>query len=71
VQYGVPAKGRVRLMLCDAQGRDETIIRDGEMNPGYYRDAFRKDGRSVPAGVHFLVLSQNGKRLTRKLVLME
>lgn len=24
-----------------------------------------------PTGVHFLVLAQNGKRLTRKLVLME
>jgi hypothetical protein len=71
VRYGVPAKGRVRLMLCDVQGRVETVIRDGELNPGYYREAFRKDGRSVPAGVYVLVLAQNGKRVTRKLVLME
>lgn len=71
VQYGVPVKGRVRLMLCDVQGRVETVIRDGELNSGYYREAFRKDGRSVPAGVHFLVLAQDGKRVTRKLVLAE
>ncbi|MCX6841498.1 MAG: hypothetical protein NTX53_04330 [candidate division WOR-3 bacterium] len=71
VQYGVPVKGRVRLMICDVQGRVETVIRDGELNPGYYRDAFRKDSRPVLAGVHFLVLAQNGMRLTRKLVLME
>jgi hypothetical protein len=71
VQYGVPVKGRVRLMLCDVQGRVETVIKDGEVNPGYYRETFRKDGKSVPVGVHFLVLAQNGKRLTRKLVLME
>ena len=71
VQYGVPVKGRVRLTLCDIQGRVESVIRDGELNPGYHRDVLRKDGRSVPAGVHFLVLAQNGKRLTRKLVLME
>jgi hypothetical protein len=71
VRYGVPVKGRVRLMLCDAQGSVERVIRDGDLNPGYYRETFSKDGRSVPAGVHFLVLAQNGTRITRKLVLMD
>jgi hypothetical protein len=71
VRYGVPVKGRVKLMFCDVQGRVEKVIRDGELSPGYYRETFRKDGRSVPAGVHFLVLAQNGKRITRKLVLMD
>jgi hypothetical protein len=42
-----------------------------ELNPGYYRDVFRRDGRTMPAGVHFLVLTQNGKKLTRKLVSVE
>ena len=71
VQYGVPVKGRVKLMLCDAQGRVESVIRDGELNPGYYREALKKEGRALPAGIHFMVLVQNGKRATRKLVLAE
>jgi hypothetical protein len=71
VQYGVPAKGRVKLMLCDSQGRVESVLKDGELNPGYYSAAVGLGGRSVPAGVHFLVLAQNGERLTKKLVSLE
>jgi len=69
VQYGVPVKGRVKLLLYDASGRVEAVLRDEELNPGYYRETFRPHERSVPTGVHFLVLTQNGKKVIQKVVL--
>ena len=71
VQYGVPVKGRVKLLVHNVQGRVEAVVRDEELNPGYYREAFRKHKWSLPTGVHFLVLTQNDKKVARKLALVE
>jgi hypothetical protein len=71
VQYGVPVKGRVRLLLYDAQGRVKAKVSDEELSPGYYRLAFRKRTWSLPAGVYFLALTQGCSRVARRVVLAE
>jgi hypothetical protein len=69
VQYGVPVKGRVRLMLYDVQGRVKMTVADREMIPGNYRQDIRKQSRSLPAGIYYLSLAQQGKQATKKVVL--
>ncbi|MEO0068339.1 MAG: T9SS type A sorting domain-containing protein [candidate division WOR-3 bacterium] len=67
----MPVRGGVKLLLYDVSGRVEAVIRNEELNPGYYREVFGKQKRSLPAGVHFLVLVQESKQVTRKVVLVE
>jgi hypothetical protein len=68
-QYGVPVNGRVRLVLYDVQGRVKLKLADREMTPGYYRLAVSGPLRSLPAGVYYLSLTQQGNRATQKVVL--
>ena len=71
VQYGVPVQGRVELLLYDVQGRIAATIRDEDLEPGYYRQDISKWALSLPAGVYFLNLTQDGKHVTRKVALVE
>ena len=71
VKYGVPVQGRVRLRLCDVQGRIAAAITDEELKPGYYRQDISRQALSLPAGVYFLALTQHGNRVTRKVTLVE
>lgn len=71
VRYGVPVPGRVRLLLYDIQGRIAATIMDQELEPGYYRQDISKRALSLPAGVYFLSLAQNGNQVTRKVTLVE
>ena len=71
VRYGVSVQGRVRLLLYDVQGRIVAAIADEELEPGYYRQDINKRALSLPAGVYFLSLAQNGKQVTRKVTLSE
>jgi hypothetical protein len=57
VQYGVPVKGRVRLTLCDVQGRVETVIRDGELSPATTgKPSGRTSGHCLPAFTSWFLL---------------
>ncbi|MEO0080856.1 MAG: C25 family cysteine peptidase [candidate division WOR-3 bacterium] len=67
VQYGVPVKGRVKLLLYDTQGRSRSVITDEDVNPGYYRQVISRDAWPFSAGVYFLALTQNGSQVTRKV----
>ncbi len=70
-QYGVPVKGRVRLTLYDVQGRVKMAVADREMSPGYYRLAIKRQSRSLPSGIYYLTLSQQGNQVTKKLALVD
>jgi len=71
VQYGVPLRGRVKLTLFDIQGRIKAVLRDEEVNPGYYRAVIKRQSWSLPAGIYYLSLTQQGKRVTEKVVIVD
>lgn len=73
VSFEVPAEADVLLGVYDASGRFVCRLADGRYEPGIYRvtwDGRDSGGAEVASGVYFCSLESEGRRLTRKMVLM-
>jgi hypothetical protein len=74
IRYDLPTRARVRLSIVDVGGRIVRRLVDDEQ-PAGARDVSwdGTDDRHTPvaSGLYFYVLDAGGKRLTRKLVLLE
>ena len=73
VSYELPKSGNVRLSVCDATGRTVRVLVNETKGPGRYSadwDGRDKQGRTLPAGIYFCALEAEGRRLSRKLVLL-
>ncbi|MCD6382448.1 MAG: T9SS type A sorting domain-containing protein, partial [Candidatus Hydrothermae bacterium] len=73
ITFTIPAKGHASLDLFDVSGRKVDNLFDGQVNPGTYRINWRPlDRRGSPLhnGIYFLSLDFEGKRLTKKLVVL-
>ncbi|MDH7559539.1 MAG: FlgD immunoglobulin-like domain containing protein [bacterium] len=74
IQYGVPqSTASMRIRIVDVLGREVANLASGAVEPGYGKVAWEGNdaqGRPVPSGVYFVVLAVEGKRLTRKLLLL-
>lgn len=67
--YSTPSSGNVRLVLHDTLGRVMRVLSDrNTTSGGHHIDVQISDLRP---GVYFISLQAQGKRLTRKLVVME
>jgi len=73
VRFSLPAAGRTRVDLFDAQGRLVRTLVDGELGAGRHAaiwDGMDRGGRPVAAGVYFARLTGPGGEAGRKLVLL-
>jgi len=73
ITFTIPAKGHASLDLFDVSGRKVDNLFDGQVNPGTYRINWRPldhRGRPLHNGIYFLSLDFEGKRLTKKLVVL-
>jgi hypothetical protein len=69
----LPARGRARLALVDARGRQVAVLVDEVLPAGRHRVEWRgqdAQGRVVASGVYYALLDANGTRVTRKLALV-
>ena len=63
----------VQLKIYNSLGQIERILVDGKIPPGYHERTWRAwsdEGRPVPAGVYFCVLTQGNETQTRKIVVV-
>jgi len=73
LRFAVPAAGRVRLEIYDAQGRRIRTLVDELMTPGRYARTWNgaaPSGSQVRTGVYFVRLSANGLQRTRKTLIL-
>jgi hypothetical protein len=73
IRWQVPVATHVVLRVHDAVGRLVRTLVDAEVQPGCYSsvwDGADAAGRRVRAGVYFCALEVDGRRLSRKVVLM-
>jgi hypothetical protein len=63
--YGLPAAGRVRLVVYDVIGREVQTLIDGQRPAGNHEVAL--DGRTLAAGTYVVRLITGGEVRTQKL----
>jgi hypothetical protein len=67
IEYALSRPGNVSLKLYSVSGRLVSTIDQGEKDAGPHSVSFA--GRSLSAGTYFAVLSAEGQRLTRTIIL--
>jgi hypothetical protein len=74
VQYGLPKKMDIRIVVYDVLGRRVQILHDGPQAAGYHQAVW--DGRSsrgmqVASGVYVIQIAGQEKTLSRKMLLIK
>jgi hypothetical protein len=73
ITFSTEARGRAVVRIYDVRGALVTTLLDKVVGPGETRvawDAKDRNGREMSSGVYFYDLQINGKRATRKMVLL-
>ena len=73
ITFELDSDGRGELDIFDINGRLVKSLMHGDMNAGRHTvqwDATANSGESVPSGVYFYKLTQNGRTESHKMVLM-
>jgi len=72
--YGIPASGKVRLLIYNLRGQRVRTMVDGNLEKGYYRsfwDAKDDQGHQVGSGVYFCrIITPGGKQALIRCVVM-
>ncbi|HKJ68859.1 MAG TPA: FlgD immunoglobulin-like domain containing protein, partial [bacterium] len=74
IQYALPRKSDIRLMIFDLQGEKVRTIFEGTQSPGYYTEVW--DGKSdrgieVSSGMYFLILQTPEQTFRNKMILVK
>lgn len=69
IEFDLPRKANVKLVVYDALGREIKVLVDGELEAGRHRIRF--DSNGLPSGVYFYRLLYDGVSETRKMVLLK
>jgi len=67
IRYSLPERASVNLRVFDCTGREIKQAREVK-EAGYYDVRIEMDAK--PAGIYFITMEANGKRFTRKTVLI-
>jgi hypothetical protein len=72
LRFALPEAHRVRLTVHDVAGRLVATLADGAYGPGWHDAAFSRgaDGLAPGVGVYFAKLDVDGRRFTRRLVVV-
>ena len=68
IEFDIPERAKVRLVVHDVLGREIKVLIDGELEPGRHRVMF--DSGGLPTGVYFYRFSYNGFCEVRKMILI-
>jgi hypothetical protein len=75
MEYTLPSRSHVRLIIFDALGREIRTLVDAEQSAGYQHtmwDGVDATGGKAPSGLYFYRLIVNGNSVgTRKLLLLK
>jgi hypothetical protein len=66
LSYALPHRTNVRVTLLDVQGRELTVLTQGEREAGRYNVPL--EGASLPPGLHFVRLQAPGVDLRQRVV---
>jgi hypothetical protein len=66
LSYAVPHRANVRVTLLDVQGRELTVLTQGEREAGRYTVPL--EAASLPPGLHFIRLQAPGVDLRQRVV---
>jgi hypothetical protein len=72
-RLSMPARGRVRALILDVAGRQVGLLSDAEFTSGQHEirwDGLASNRTRAVAGVYFLRLESENRRLTRRFVLL-
>ncbi len=69
IKYGVPHASKVDILLYDVTGRLVKKLLSRNLQPGYYE--LNLQAEEYSAGVYFVVLSSEDKKLLRKFVIVK
>jgi predicted outer membrane repeat protein len=74
IDYSLPFRGFVRLVIFDVRGRQIKVLAEGDQEAGKYTRLWsgRDDnGSAVSFGVYFVRLEFDGENKTRKLIILK
>ena len=74
IEYGLPEKGQVKLVIYDILGREVLTLVDGLQEAGYKTitwNGMNQTGRLVSAGMYFYTIQANDFRQVRKMILLK
>jgi len=69
IEFDIPAKSNVKLIVYDVLGREVAVLVDEELPAGRYKVRF--DGRGLSSGVYFYELRAGKFRDVKKMVLVK
>ena len=69
LEFALPVRSKVRLIVCDQRGRQISGLVDGEMEPGHHTVTW--DATSLPAGIYLAQMEASNVRFIQKLVLIK
>jgi hypothetical protein len=69
VQFVLPRAARARLSVLDVQGRDVAVLADEAMSAGRHALTWESGPRAHAAGLYFIRLEAEGRRIVRRLVI--
>ena len=74
IEYGLPEKGQVKLVIYDILGMEVLTLVDGLQEAGYKTitwNGMNQTGRLVSAGMYFYAIQANDFRQVRKMILLK
>ncbi len=69
IEFDLPERGVVKLIVCDVLGREVKRLVDGELNAGRHFVHF--DGDNLTSGIYFYILDAGKFRDVKKMVLIK
>jgi hypothetical protein len=69
IKYSLPVRGKIRLFVYDALGREVRKLVDEEKEAGKYEIEF--DAEGLPSGIYVYRLSTGEKVVSRKMILLK
>ena len=69
IRYHLPERAHVRLVITDVMGREIVKLVDGEQGQGEYSVVL--DRKKMAQGIYFCSLSEEKRKVTRKVILQD
>jgi hypothetical protein len=69
IQFSIPATGQTSLIVYDMLGREVATLVNDNLTAGSYKAKF--DAASLSSGTYVYILTSNGYRMTKKMMLIK
>ena len=69
IQYALSGQAEVRILLFDVSGRLISVLANDPQSSGVHREQFKRT--NLPQGIYFITIDIEGRRETRKIILLK